>query len=179
MRGPMFAQSRQQACFVLLVALLTSGCAIPKIAPDLLTGGVEVRTKPLIANAAWVKVSINPAINNWEGIDESVKQSLELALKNAKLFGSNASNPYTIDAHILTASQAAFSFGSFNGKLEIRYVVSDASGAQLIDKTIFTVAGSDKMYFSGEARHRRARAVNIAKNVMEFVIILDTQLQKK
>ena len=36
-----------------------------------------------------------------------------------------SSRPYTIDANILVASEAPASFGSFEGQLEIRYVVHD------------------------------------------------------
>jgi hypothetical protein len=70
------------------------------------------------------------------------------------------------------------SFGSFEGKLEIRYVVRDPNDGEMLDKTILTVAGSDEWSFSGAARHRRARAVNISKNVLQFVDILQSLLQK-
>jgi hypothetical protein len=123
-------------------------------------------------------VVINPRITNHEEIDKSVKQSLEMALANAKMFGADASTPYRIDANILIASQAAMSFGSFEGKLEIRYVVRDPTGKEILDKTIFTVAGSDQWMFYGAARHRRARAVNISTNVLQFVDTLQGVLQK-
>ena len=70
------------------------------------------------------------------------------------------------------------SFGSFEGQLEIRYVVHDSNDREILDKTISTVAGSDQWSFSGAKRHRRARAVNISKNVLQFVDILQSLLQK-
>jgi hypothetical protein len=162
---------------LVLVALIVSGCAGSKIAPDLLAN-VEVNSEPLVSNAAVVAVTINPDINNHEKIDESVKASLGLALQNAKVFGADASRPYRIDANVVQASQAAMSFGSFEGKLKIRYVVSDDGNNKIVDEEIYTVAGSDHMYFSGAKRHRRARAVNISKNVLQFVGVLQGKLKK-
>lgn len=162
---------------LLMFLLACSGCAGPKIAADLLANA-RTNEKPVTVNASVVNVTINPQINNYEKLDESVKQSLELALAKANIFGVDPSQPYRIDANILTASQPPMSFGSFEGKLEIRYLVHDPQGREILDKTIFTVAGSDKMFFSGAKRHRRARAVNISKNVLQFVDILQSQLQE-
>ena len=55
---------------------------------------------------------------------------------------------------------------SFEGKLEVSYIVYDEKNNKILNKTIYTVAGSDIWYFSGAKRHRRARAVNIAKNIL-------------
>lgn len=160
-----------------VLALLLSGCAGPKIAVDLLAK-VDRNTTPLTTESSTVNVKINPHINNYEKLDVSVKQSLEIAIANANIFGSASTQPYRIDADILVASQSPMNFGSFKGQLDIRYVVLDPSGNKLIDKTIATVAGSDKWYFNGAARHRRSRAVNISKNVRQFLDILERQLQK-
>jgi hypothetical protein len=110
-------------------------------------------------------------------LDESVKQSLEIALVNANIFDKNTSKTYKIDANILVASQAPMSFGNFNGTLEIRYVVLDIDGKEILDKKIYTEAGSDRWYFVGAKRHRRARALNISKNVLQFVETLQSQLE--
>ena len=124
--------SRMKYTYLLLLMLLFafSGCAGPKIAADLLANA-RTNEKPLTNNSSIVNVEINPRINNYEKLDESVKQSLEIALANANIFGADSSRPYRIDANILTASQAPMSFGSFEGKLEIRYVVHDSNGKYL------------------------------------------------
>lgn len=158
-----------------LASLAITGCAGQKIAPDLLAN-VTVSGEPLVKNAVSIDVGINPEINNYEKLDQSVKESMELALANANVFGSDSTQPYRISANILIASQAAWSFGNFNGKLEISYAVFDASDNKIIDEKIYTEAGSDKKLFSGAARHRRARAVNISKNVLQFVSLLQAQL---
>ena len=164
----------------LLVVLfpLLAGCLGPKVATDLLAK-VERQETPLSPAAAVVQVTINPDINNSEELDVSVRQSLEIALANANVFGSDSARPCRIDAHILIASQSSFSFGSFEGKLEIHYVVHDPEGRQLLDQKVHTIAGSDTSYFMGAARHRRARACNMSKNVLEFVDLLVKRLKQK
>ena len=162
---------------LLILPFAFIGCAGPKIAADLLANA-KTNEKPLTNNSSIVNVTINKNINNYEKLDESVKQSLEIAFANANMFGADPSKPYRIDANILTASQSPMSFGSFEGKLEIRYVVQDPDNREILDKTILTIAGSDKWFFSGAKRHRRARAVNISKNVLQFVDILQRLLQK-
>lgn len=162
---------------VLLAAMAIAGCAGPKIAPDLLAN-VEVSSEPLVNNAVSIDVGINPEINNSEKLDESVKESLQIALDNANIFGADATRPYRISANILVASQSTWSFGSFEGKLEISYALFDDLNNKIVDEKIYTEAGSDKNYFSGAARHRRSRAVNISKNVLEFVEILRTQFKE-
>ena len=171
--------SKMKNTYLLLLMLLFafSGCAGPKIATDLLANA-RTNEKALTNNSSIVNVAINPRINNYEKLDESVKRSLEIALANANIFGADSSKPYRIDANILIASEAPISFGSFEGTLEIRYTVHDPNDREILDKTIFTVAGSDKWFFYGVKRHRRARAVNISKNVLQFVDILQNLLQK-
>ena len=160
-----------------MLLFIFSSCAGSKIAVDLLAN-TSRNEKPLTNNSSYVDVTINSHINNKEKLDASVKQSLELALANANIFGADDSRSYRIYANILTASQAPMSFGSFKGKLEIKYVVYDLNDKEILDKTILTEAGSDKFIFSGAARHRRARAVNISKNVLQFVEILQSQLEQ-
>ena len=174
-KKPLIMKYTYLLLFMLLFAL--SGCAGPKIAADLLANA-RTNEAPLINNSSVVNVAINPRINNYEKIDESVKQSLDIALAKANIFGTDYSRPYRINANILTASQSPMSFGSFEGKLEIRYVVHDPDDREILDKTISTVAGSDKWFLAAVKRHRRARAINISKNVLQFIDILQSLLQK-
>lgn len=162
----------------LLLLLLGSGCAGPKIAADLLAE-VPRNDAPLVEESARISVGINPDINNGEKLDASVKQSLELALENANIFGFDMNQTYRIEAYIQIASQAAMSFGSFEGKMEIRYRVYDAENNEVMDETVYTEAGSDKFSFYGAKRHRRSRAVNISKNVLEFVDLLQAKLEQR
>ena len=173
-------QSKVKYLYLLsLVSLIifVSGCAGPKIANDLLSQ-VEIHNKPLINNTVTINVQIKPGIHNHEKIDESVKESLKIALINANSFGKDSSHPYRIDANIMVASQSPMSFGSFPGKLQINYLLFDDTNNKIIDETIYTEAGSDKWFFSGAARHRRSRAVNISKNVLQFVDVLQKKLNK-
>ena len=168
----------KHAGLLLVVSLFAcGGCMGPKVAADRLANVTRCE-KPRANSTAVVSVGINPRISNFEKLEETVKQSLEMALANANLFGSDASKPYRIDATILMASQSPMSFGSFPGKMEIQYVVRDPGGKQLLDKVIHTEAGSDRWSFLGAARHRRSRAVNISKNVLQFVDDLQTVLPK-
>lgn len=163
-------------CSGFIGAMLLSGCAGPKIAVDLLAN-TKRNENPIVNNSSIVTTTIDIGINNYEKIDESVKQSLEIALENANIFSKDASKPFRIDADILVASQSPMSFGSFKGKLDIRYIVYDPDDKQILDETIKTVAGSDKWSLSGAARHRRSRAVNISTNVLQFVEILQSKLE--
>ena len=51
------------------------------------------------------------------------------------------------------------------------------SNNEILNEKIYTEAGSDKKYFSGAARHRRARAVTISKNVLQIVEVLEARLK--
>ena len=168
--------SKKVCLLPLILGLATiTGCAGPKVASDLLSQtGKEAQ--PAVNNSIVIETSINPRINNYEGLDETVKESIDLALLSANLFGQDSSSPYRIKAHIEEASQAAWSFGSFEGKLRINYSVFDGQNNGILEESIYTEAGSDKSYFSGAKRHRRARAVNISKNVLEFVEVLRSRL---
>lgn len=164
--------------FSSLVAVFLSGCSEgSKIAPDLLAN-VQRNDQPLVPSVVTVRAKIEPDINNWEGIDDSVQRSLEEAINNANIFGQSTAKPYKIIANVLIASQAAVSFGNFKGKLEIQYTVLDGDNKQILDKKIYTEAGSDEWHFYGAKRHRRARAVNISKNVLQFVEILQQRLKQ-
>jgi hypothetical protein len=84
--------SRMRNTYLLLLMLLFafSGCAGPKIAADLLANA-RTNEKPLTNSSSIVNVKINPRINNYEKLDESVKQSLEIALAKANIFGADSS----------------------------------------------------------------------------------------
>lgn len=163
---------------VSLCILLLSGCLGPKVASDLL---VETPREPapLIDNSVRIGVTMNPRINNAERIDAIVQQSLQEALEAANIFTETSAAHYRIYAHISVASQAQFSFGNFDGTLEVHYRVTGPSGNQVLEDIIFTVAGSDKFSFFGGARHRRARAVNAAINAQQFVEVLREYLRSQ
>ncbi|WP_372880607.1 hypothetical protein [Psychromonas sp.] len=154
--------------FPIILLVLMSGCAGPRIAEDLLIK-VDVLDAPLVDNGYIISSEINPKINNYERIDNSVKESLVIALKKANIFSNILSvHPYTININVEVASQVVMSFGNFEGKLQVKYTVYDENKNKMLEKTIYTEAGSDEWFFSGAKRHSRARAVNIAKNVLEF-----------
>jgi hypothetical protein len=113
--------------FLPALVFVFSGCAGPKIAADLLAKAKTNET-PLKEGTYILNVSINPQINNSERIDESVKQSIDIALAKANIFGADTSKPHRIDANIKRASQAPMSFSSFEGRLEIIYTVTDFTG---------------------------------------------------
>jgi hypothetical protein len=165
--------ARVRIAWLFALSVVLGGCAGPKIAADLL-GKVEPNQKPICSCSYEIAATIDPGISNYEGIDESVRESLDIALVKSNLFTPDSATKYQIKADILVASEAAWSFGSFNGKLSIRYTVLDSSGRELLKTEIYTEAGSDKWSFSGAARHQRSRAVNISKNVLQFVERLRT-----
>jgi len=162
---------------IFMFALLLSGCGA-KVASDLLVKTKRYE-KPLVENSVNIEVGINPEINNYEELDEIVKESLNIALKQGNIFGMDKAHPYKINAYIVTASQAAVGFGMFEGTLEINYKVYDDKGNKILQKSINTVAGSDEWFFMASKRHRRARAVNISKNVLKFIDILEKHLEKE
>ena len=161
--------------FIVCTALLT-GCAGPKVATDLLQQ-IPPAAAPKVENGVVVNTTIDGTIRNYEGLDVTLRESLITALQQANLFSpGNTLPPYTIQAHIDIASQAAFSFGNFEGTLQVTYKVMNEKNEPILEKTIHTIAGSDSFSFSGAKRHRRARAVNMAKNVTEFTEYLKGNL---
>ncbi|MDA3787346.1 MAG: hypothetical protein PF503_02460, partial [Desulfobacula sp.] len=134
---------------------------------------------PLIDNSVTIDLKFNPAFNRQYKIEESVKESLEIALIKSNIFGAESSHPYRINVDVIIASMAPMSFGNFGNKLEIHYILFDENNNDIINETIHTVAESDEWYFAGVKRAQRARAVNISKNVLQFVDILQNQLNKK
>jgi hypothetical protein len=168
-----FNIARMRISLFFVLSVLLAGCAGPKIAMDVLSKAPP-NDKPICSCSYEIVATINPRINNDEGIDQSVRESLDIALTTAKLFTPGAASTYTIKANVLIASEATFSFGPFNGKLSIGYAVLDSSGHELLKTEIYTEAGSDLGFASGVARHQRARALNIAKNVLQFVEFLRT-----
>ncbi|WP_439133819.1 hypothetical protein [Pseudomaricurvus sp.] len=160
---------------LLMFSVLLTGCAGPKVAKDLLVN-TEVLESPLINSGYSINSDINTRINNHEKLDESLKESLRIAINKANIFEGSGASPYIINANIEVASQAPMSFGNFEGKLQVKYTVYDQRKNKILEKTIYTEAGSDEWFFSGAKRHRRARAVNIAKNVLEFTDYLKVHI---
>lgn len=169
--------TKQLAILFAIVGIFLTGCAGPKVATDLLEQIPPV-AEPTVDHSVEINTSIEPTINNYEGLDVTLRESLKMALTEANIFNlNNAQSAYSIQAHIDIASQAAMSFGNFEGTLQVTYQVFDESEQLILEKTIHTVAGSDAFYFSGAKRHRRARAVNMAKNVTEFTDFLKEQFR--
>ena len=151
--------------FLILAAFLFTGCG-SRIAPDILTK-TERLDVPLVESGFAITTEIDSNINNAEGIDNSVKESLALALQTANIFGDRTQGAYVIVARVQIASQSPVSI-RFAGKLQVKYTVYDANKNKVLDKTIYTEAGSDQFILLGAKRHTRARAVNIAQNVLQF-----------
>lgn len=173
-------QSKLNLLWLLLFAffvLFVSGCASKPVAPDLLNL-VNSNSEPLIDNTTLISVEIDPSINKIHLIKESVEESLGIALKKANIFGADSSNPYSIKVNIIEASQSPMSFGMFGNRLKVHYVLFGESQKEILNETIYTEAESDQWYFVGIKRARRAYAVNISKNVLQFVGILQNNLNK-
>lgn len=79
-------QNKMYGLLIICLLFLT-GCAGPKIAANLLDQAPK-NTSSLKNESVVIKISINPKIHNWETIDHSVKESLDLALNNANIFCS-------------------------------------------------------------------------------------------
>lgn len=171
-RSKIAARPTSVATLVLVLSVALAGCTAPKeVAPDLL-GSNNPNAVPMTSSGYETTVTINPRISNYEHIDDAVHESLDMALNSAHIFSPTGASKYKIKADILTASESTVSFGSFDNTLQIHYAVVAPSGQQVFDQTISTEAGTDHWTFLGAERHRRARAVNIAKNVQEFVSLL-------
>ena len=75
MKNTMELSKLKNTYLLLLISVfILSSCAGPKIAVDLLANA-KANEKPLTNNSSLVNVKINPDINNYEKIDESVKDS--------------------------------------------------------------------------------------------------------
>ncbi|MDO4698012.1 MAG: hypothetical protein Q4A60_04965 [Pasteurellaceae bacterium] len=160
-------------------AMLLTGCMALDPDPTLLKQ--TSYAKPAIKSDYALNVSMNPKVERQAsalGVTRLVQDSLKIALDNANIFTKSGKNHYKVDAYIEQASQATFSFGRFNGKLKIHYLVKTPEGNTVFEKSVYTEAGSDKWYFSGAMRHTRARIVNVSKNVNQFVQELNSNLRK-
>lgn len=158
----------------LTLAILMTGCAGTSVAPDLLNQ-IHV-AKPIVDQTLTIDTVINQEIDRYEMVEESIKESLETALINANIFGKDSSHPYELIINVKLFSQSPMSFGNFGNRLDVNYELYDANKNTIINESIYTIAESDKFIFSGDARARRARAVNIAKNVNQFLELLQTKL---
>lgn len=158
----------------LIVMMFLGGCGGTTVAPNLLKQ--PHKTKPIINKSINVTSPINHNIDRAEKVEESIKESLELALNNSNIFKQGTKKQYKLVATTQSFSQAPMSFGKFGNKLTVNYQLYSDNGKLLIEKSIFTIAESDKWLFSGIERSERARAVNIAKNVNQFMDILQKNL---
>lgn len=165
---------------IFLMGFFLTGCGNLLVADPALLSKTH-NEKPLTQSNFITQTTIESHIQNsmtGTGIKELVDESLNLALKNANIFNTNGTSQYIIKAHIEEASQAAMSFGNFNGKMKIRYTVTSPKGNNVYNNTIYTEAGADKWSFAGAQRHARARVVNTAKNVSQFVEELNQKMKK-
>ncbi|NBI12289.1 hypothetical protein GVX81_01325 [[Haemophilus] felis] len=164
---------------LLLFSLILTGCIALKPDPSLLKQ--RTYAAPAVKSDYILTVTMNPRVERQPtaiGVTKLVQDTLVMAIDSANIFTKNNKNPYHIDAYIEMASQPAMSFGRFNGKLKINYVVKTSTGKTIFEKSVYTEAGSDKWYFAGADRHTRARVINVAKNTNQFVQELNLILRK-
>lgn len=166
-------------CLLLFLVFMTSAYAeVSKIATDKLNLIPKHETPLVPYNFLINKVSINPNINKIYKIDELVNQSLDIGLKQSNIFGDDLSKTYSIDVNVLVASQGAICTNC-NGKIEVHYIVRDPLGTEIFNEKIFALGRTDKMYFFGGDRYKRARAITISNNITEFVEKLNSNLKNK
>ena len=151
------------------------GCTSTTVAPELLQQ--PHHQTHVINKSAVVTAPINTHIDRSEKVEESIKESLDIALNNANIFNKNSNEHYTIIATTALFSQSPVGFGMFGNKLNVNYKVYNENMKLLMDESIFTIDQSDKWFFAGGKRAERARAVNIAKNVNQFMVKLQTKLK--
>jgi len=144
---------------LLLVSFLfLAGCgSTTTIAPDLLVS--PKYSKAVVKNSLTVKSIVNPKLNRYALVEESVKETVETALAHSNMFGKDTSHPYKLIITTPYFSQAQMSFKTFGNKLRVNYKLYNADNKLIVDESIYTIAGSDEYFFSGEKRSRRARAV--------------------
>ena len=152
---------------VILLSLVLGGCTTTTVAPSLLTQTHNNTTR--INKSVVVTAPINQHIDRSEKVEESIKESLDIALNNANIFKKKTNKHYTIIATTTSFSQSPMSFGKFGNKLNVNYKVYNENMKLIINESIFTIGESDKWFFAGIKRAQRARAVNIAKNVNQFM----------
>ena len=157
------------------MALVLGGCAGTTVAPGLLNQPHV--GKPIVNKDILVSSPINQSIDRSEKVEESIKESLDIALDSAGLFKKGASQQYKLVATTQLFSQSPMSFGKFGNKLNVNYQLLDQNNHLILSKSIFTIAESDKWFFAGVKRAERARAVNIAKNVNQFMVFLRKKLR--
>lgn len=156
---------------MLFAVLVLTGCTT--LSPDpKLHNDLPQNSKPLIQDNVVVTAKMNDRIAKQDtavGIDDLVRQTIQMALKKANIFNSQSQQYYKIHAQIVQASQPSFSFGRFPGKMEIEYTVTDPNGKTVFNKTIYNEGQSDSNAFLGDTRHKRSRIVTAAGNVNQFV----------
>lgn len=168
--------------FTLSLAVIgLSGCMT--LSPDpKLHQNLPQNAQPLEQSNVVVSAKMNALIAKQataSGIDDLVRQTLQMALKKSNIFNSDSQNYYKIHAQIVQASQAAWSARRFPGKMEIEYTVTDPNGKVAFTKTVFNEGQSDRYYLLGAKRHMRSRIVTAAGNVNQFVEALNKAFQSK
>jgi len=168
--------TKQNIIFLLLSVLFLGGCAGTTVAPKLLTQ--PHNKNPIVNKSVVVSYTINQNIDRYEKVEESIKESLDIALNNSNIFRKNGKKHYKLITRTVSFSQSPMSFGMFGNRLKVNYQLYNEGMKLILNKSIFTIAESDEWFFSGLKRAQRARAVNIAKNVNQFMIILQKKLKR-
>ncbi|TFU44506.1 hypothetical protein [Neisseria sp. 19428wB4_WF04] len=105
--------------------MMIIGCETLTLDADhALLGKTNPNAQPLVPQDYAVEVEVNERIARQAtavGIEKLVGQNLQTALHKADIFTPNGRGYYKIRAKIVQASQSAFSFGGFLGKMEIEY----------------------------------------------------------
>lgn len=165
---------------MLFATLVLAGCST--LVPDpKLHNNLPQNTQPLIQGKVIVSAQMNDHLKKQmsaNGIDELVSKTIQMAVKKANLFDENSQQSYKIDAQILQASQAMFGAGSFPGKMEIAYTVTDPNGKAIFQKTIYNEGKADYWSVLAAERHQRSRIVTAAGNVNQFIEAFNKSMQQ-
>lgn len=167
--------------FLSVATLFLTGCMALEADPNLLNQ-TQPNTQPLVKQNFTVTAQLNDKIDRQVsavGISQLVRNSVEIAIKNANIFNSSGTENYKIHAQVIQASQSTMSFGGFPGKMEIEYTVTDQNGKSIFHKTIYNEGSSDEWFFTGQKRHTRSRIVTAAGNANEFVKAFNTYMKTK
>lgn len=165
---------------MLFATFVLTGCT--SLSPDpKLHDNLPQNDKPLIQENVIVTAKMNDRIAKQDtavGIDDLVRQTIQMALNKANIFNSQSQQYYKIHAQIVQASQPSFSLGRFPGKMEIEYTVTNPNGKTVFNKTIYNEGQSDSNAFLGDTRHKRSRIVTAAGNVNQFIEAFNKSMQQ-
>ena len=118
-------------------------------------------------------VTVSPLANDaihvqWQ-LEEAIQAALSTTLRKAELFRRSSTGTHVLEFQVLNWTQPGADFAMFASSLTVNYVLRDESGEILAREEIVTDAASDRWFFQGVSRAKRSAAVNVAKNVNEFV----------